>query len=110
MDNNATQISLTTNELVMLQMIACNCYISANYSEPKSFDECGSPWSNCLDDCELKDGMVMPDSKSFGGIVSSLVKKGLAECSGMNDPEDCTALTEEGFKVWQDQVQKVDFS
>ena len=78
--SNTTKISLTTNELVMLQMIACNCYTPANYSEPESFDECGSPWSN-LDDCEH--GMV--NSKSFGGIVSSLVKKGLAECSLTED-------------------------
>lgn len=101
---------LTTNELVMLQMIACNCYTPANYAEPDSFGMCGAVWSNCLDDCQLKDGMVMPNPKAFGGIVSSLAKKGLVECSGMNDPEDCTALTAEGFKAWQHFVQNVDFT
>ena len=35
---------------------------------------------------------------------------GFASCSGFGDDEDTCALTEEGFKAWQEQVQNVDFS
>lgn len=94
----------------MLQMMAQNCFAHTNYGVPQIFEDCGTLWSNQLDNCELKDGMEMPPSSSFGGIMSSLVKKGLATCSGFGDDEDTCALTEEGFKAWQEQVQNVDFS
>jgi len=104
------KLNLTGKELVMLQMMAQNCFAYTNYGVPQEFEDCGELWSNQLDNCTLKDGMEMPPASSFGGIMSSLVKKGLATCEGFGDAEDTCALTEEGFKAWQEQVQNVDFS
>lgn len=110
--NNIKNISLTYNELVMLQMIAQNGYAPTNYGVPEHFDETGPVWSELLDDATLREGMIMPEKKAFGGIVASLVKKGLAESSDSSVPkrDSSTALTEEGFKAWQEQVQNVDFT
>ena len=69
------KLNITGKELIMLQMMAQNCFAYTNYGEPEEFEDCGTLWSNQLDNCRLKDGMEMPPPSSFGGIMSSLVKK-----------------------------------
>ena len=108
--NEINDMKLTQKEKVMLQMMAQNCFSGSNYDEPEEFEDCGTLWSNQLDNCTLKEGMELPPERSFGGIMASLVKKGLAVSDDWDGRDSTCALTEEGFQAWQEQVQKVDFT
>jgi len=85
----------------MLQMIAQNEMNTANGQEPESAEDT-SVWSDCLDLGRLLDGMDELNPRSFGGIIASLIKKGLVESSGFGDRDDTTGLTDDGFHAWRE--------
>jgi len=89
---SATKV--TTLEAKMLRNIAENDYANG---DPEA-----QVWSDCLD-C----GPCSLDPKSFGGLVASLVKKGLAESNdhgwdaGAGHRDACVWLTEAGLVEWR---------
>jgi hypothetical protein len=94
-EKESNTMSLTGNEKKMLDNIARNDF-NGNPDEPV--------WSNCLDDGPH--GEFVPRS-SFGGIVSSLRKKGLVECdNGWQDSEGTVCLTAKGVEAWQALSEK----
>ena len=83
--------SITANEKSMIINLATNDY---GNGEPGA-----QVWSNCLECGDL--GEFIP-AKGFGGVVASLVKKGLASCTGYGKTEDdVTWLTEAGVEMFE---------
>ena len=86
---------LTPNETKMIRNIAENDYANG---EPDAM-----VWADCLDcgPCPL------PNPKSHGGVVASLIKKGLAEsdCAGWDrgaqKDQTCVWLTDAGLGQWR---------
>lgn len=86
-------MNITQLELDMIESIAYSDYTNINGAEPKTIDDIGWVWANCI-----------IESKSQGGTFASLLKKGLAKHTGFNDDDDCVTLTESGFKVFQNRA------
>jgi len=61
-------------------------------------------WSDSLH--EGPHGSFAPNA-SFGGIVSSLVKKGLAGTSGLEGRDATVWLTEEGVRIYEERNEEV---
>tara|TARA_R110000765_G_scaffold400459_1_gene495486 strand:- start:55 stop:390 length:336 start_codon:yes stop_codon:yes gene_type:complete len=93
---------ITKLEATVLQAIAQNEMNTMNYGVPTEPIET-STWTNCIDACELLEGMEMPSGKSISGIVSSLVQKGLVY-SNQDGRDSTIEHSELGFQVWIDQV------
>lgn len=83
---------VTELELNMIDSIAYSEYTIVNGCEPKSLDDIGWVWANCI-----------IESKSDGGVFASLSKKGLVSHTGFGDDDDGVTLTEEGFKVFKNR-------
>ena len=76
-------LNTTANERRMLDNIWHNDY----------GHEGDAVWSNCLD-CGPHGDFI--NRRGFGGIVASLVKKGLVWADGGSDAESCVGLTAAG--------------
>ncbi len=89
-------MSITEKEAKMLRNIAENSY---GDGDPSAW-----VWADCLD-C----GPEHLDRASHGGLIASLVKKGLAESDGAGycryEKRDmtCVSLTELGLVAWRVQ-------
>lgn len=82
-------MKLTDKEVKMLQNIAWNDFMDGVF-------EADNPvWSNCLD--QGPNG-AFTNAASFGGIVVSLVKKGLVDSDG-DGKDGCVWLTEAGLEM-----------
>lgn len=80
-------IKLTQNEIKALQGILDSDYMDGA-TEAK--DVVGRPvWSWSANNFDSK--------RTYSGVVSSLVKKGLAVCSDMGTEDACIHMTQEGF-------------
>lgn len=78
-------MNLTENEIKMMENLAFNDF-GYEFGDPT--------WSRCLSDGPHGEFV---NKSSFGGIIASLVKKGLANVSG-SGPDSITYLTEDGVK------------
>lgn len=45
---------------------------------------------------------LIENNKGLGGVVASLVKKGLAWSDGLSSKDACTGLTDEGYKLFNE--------
>jgi hypothetical protein len=68
---------LTRGERQLLVNIARNLMTPVNGAEPKTLDEAGAVWRDCLDQ-----GPETIEAKSLPWLVASLTKKGLATANG----------------------------
>jgi hypothetical protein len=101
--NNAAAFATTDLECQMIDRIVHDEYQPTNGGEPESFNELSSIWADCL-----------LETKADGGVITSLVKKGLARHSGyvagqMNGKprNDATvSLTEAGWNVYVERIRK----
>ncbi len=82
---------LTRGERQLLVNIARNLMTPVNGAEPKTLDEAGSVWRDCLDQ-----GPETITPTSLPGLVASLTKKGLATANG-----ESVGLTSLGFAAYQ---------
>lgn len=85
---------ITTNERAILDCLARNCYCPCNYCRPETFEDTGDTWTGEV----LNTGSALKKTikpTSVGGIVASLVRKGLARADG-----EATGLTRAGFEAW----------
>ena len=82
---------LTRGERQLLVNIARNLMTPVNGAEPKTLDEAGSVWRDCLDQ-----GPETIKPASLPGLVASLAKKGLATTNG-----ESVGLTPLGFAAYQ---------
>ncbi len=82
---------LTRRERLLLRNIARNLMTPVNGAEPKTLDEAGSVWRDCLDQ-----GPETIKPASLPGLVASLAKKGLATTNG-----ESVGLTPLGFAAYQ---------
>lgn len=84
-------MQITDMERKLLTNIARNEYTPVNGAEPATNDDVYAVWSNCLD-C----GPHKIAATSIPGILSSLVKKGLADSDG-----EQVSLTDAGFAAYK---------
>ncbi len=82
---------LTRGERKLLVNIARNLMTPVNGAEPKTLDDAGSVWRDCLDQ-----GPETIEPTSLPGLVASLTKKGLATANG-----ESVGLTTLGFAAYQ---------
>jgi hypothetical protein len=90
------KMELTSNEKKMIRNIAENDYANG---EPDAM-----VWADCLDcgPCPL------PSVRSHGGVIASLIKKGLVVSdgegwdAGSGKDETCVWLTSEGLDHWRE--------
>ena len=85
------QPKLTRGEHKLLVNIARNLMTPVNGAEPKSLDEAGAVWRDCLDQ-----GPETITPTSLPGLVASLTKKGLATANG-----ESVGLTPAGFAAYR---------
>ena len=85
-------MNITELELSIIDKIAYSDFTNINGAEPKDINDIGWVWANCI-----------IESKSDGGVFSSLLKKGLVKHTGFGDDDDAVTLTESGFKVFQNR-------
>lgn len=94
-------MKITKLEADLIDRIVHNEYQPLNGGEPDSFVDLSDIWANCL-----------LESKSDGGVLTSLQKKGLAGFSanggkvGSLKNDDTVWLTEAGYNVYLKQVKK----
>ena len=86
-------MNITTNEMQVIENIAINEMNSANWGIP---EEAGDTWTwvDCVAD--LGHHNLKSWGKKISGVISSLVKKGLASTNG-----ESIGLTEKGFQVFK---------
>jgi len=94
-------MKITELEQKMLIGILEDDYQPCNGSEPETFADCGSTyiWS-AMDNSDI-------EPKSRSGVMSSLVKKGLAKSENLNKMNACCWVTEKGFDVYK-AIKKTD--
>jgi hypothetical protein len=93
------QTTLTNLEIAVLHSIVRNEMNSLNYGEPESVQEavdCCETWMISVEDGKRLAGFPFPAKNQLGGVLSSLVKKGLILVSG----GDICTLTESGAHAW----------
>jgi len=80
---------MTTLQRKMIIKIATSEYSMVNGAIPKSLDEIGEIWADCIiEDNEDK------------GVFTSLLKEGLVFHTGPNDPDAGCGLTEKGWNAY----------
>ena len=87
--------NITANEKKVLLSIR-----NGHYSNG---DPLAAIWSWSINDSSTPSGLP---KRSLSGVVSSLKKKGLVECSGYGE-EACVGLTPEGLKVVEGEKSRV---
>jgi hypothetical protein len=92
-------MKITKKEFALLTAVALNEYNECNYGMPENASET-STWSNCLELSTRVDGYPLPEASAFGGVIASLVTKGLVIAGGKG--KDATvAHTDKGYKAWR---------
>lgn len=86
-------MEITSAEKNVLQNIAENNFADGQEPEEKPWI-----WSDCIED----NGPNDIASSSVGGIVSSLVKKGLVDTSESGTPNAGVCLTDAGVKKYRE--------
>jgi len=92
-------MNLTETEKKMLENIARSHYSESNGGEWKAYDYV---WADCLDQHPHPF-----KTTSVGGLVGSLVKKGLVESDGLKPAEACVCLTHTGVEIYNN-MEKFD--
>lgn len=92
-------MKITKKEFALLTAIALNEYNECNYGMPEDASQT-STWSNCLELSTRVDGFPLPEASAFGGVIASLVTKGLV-LTGGKGKDASVEHTEKGYKAWR---------
>lgn len=93
-------MTLTANEIAVLNCIALNLYQQANGGRPESFEETTPIWAIAITDSTAPEADTLAAS-SLPGIVASLSKKGLVTCyADKHRKDDTITLTRAGYDAW----------
>lgn len=96
------KINVTDNEHRILNAIARDLYQPVNGAAPTSFNDTSDVWTFSVVGTAAKNYQIK--GKTFSGVISSLVKKGLIDShkgDGTDQDMGTLGLTEAGYVVWE---------